>query len=361
MFTSLEDFNGDVWSNHANQSNDSVVARSLLPQNVTLERKKKSSHSISSHQEENFEQQAKNNDSYPNTNTKKVDWALVAAHRAGSVLNYTINNQKKNLEQESNFAAIFLGQPSNERFKDDQRSRLIEKITLETILLAMYMPIELCNHLMSFSQQYHELRLAVRQCNALIEAKKPLLLSNSARERDLLIKKILFFADNAKTECSLIIEAKELTSFSKQTLCSVSEADLFGRAIGVLVHNVLQSPSLRVYAGTFHQQKIELTLSWATALENIKCKDQATEKKPLAQPLSPPPPPPPPPPPHLTALEQKSGETSVSQKKISNLKEKHASDSAKQILQVCNEFRFAAIDHPLSETSTEEISSVALF
>ena len=86
-------------------------------------------------------------DSYPNTNTSKVDWALLAAHRVASILNIKVNEGKKSIVQEKNLATIFFARPAGERFKDEQRFKIIERLTLESILLAIFLPTEIPAHL----------------------------------------------------------------------------------------------------------------------------------------------------------------------------------------------------------------------
>jgi hypothetical protein len=219
-------------------------------------------------------------DSYPNTNTTQVDWALFAAHRVASVCNIDLHQEKRlSGTQQKNMAVIFHGQcNSGERFKNDQRGEMLKRITLQCILLCIYLPNELSTYLSSVAAQHVSLRLASRQCSSQIEHFQAQLNERAARERDLLIKRILFHADNAQTECTLTLDyGVELGctgQWSDCTLESVAEPDLFGRAIGVLVHQVLQSASLRVRsapaAAASDKAKIVLTLSWKAALDNLR-------------------------------------------------------------------------------------------
>lgn len=289
----------DAWTDRSRSKvsdyeEHSIVARTLLP---TVEKKKKQTvtpPSLAVAQDS----QTDYGDSYPNTNTNKIDWALLAAHRVGNVLGIKLQDSKKSVIAERNLATIFFAKCNGEKFKDDQRSRIIENLTLESILLAIFLPLELSRHLQSFASQHAHLRLASRQCTAQIEQNQQSLQSRGARERDLLIKRLLFYADNGKTECPYAIDAKEFGQhandyWSEKTLESVREPDLFGRAIGVLVHDVLQSPSLRVRAGpTVEKNTISLILSWSNALDNIKEKTEEVERRDKQSTFAPPPPPP---------------------------------------------------------------------
>lgn len=223
-------------------------------------------------------------DAYPNTNTTQVDWALYAAHRVAGVTGVELEKGKANAAaaQERNLWSIFFGKCGGDRrYKNDQRAELLEKLTLQGVLLAMFVPQQVVQYFNSIAAQHTRLHLAARQCVAQVDYNLDTLKNHAAHERDLLIKRILFHADNGQTECRFSIDSqfefRNQVSWSQYTLDSVKEADLFGRAIGVLVHQVLQSPSLRVKAadcgGGSVGKKIDLVLSWKAALDNLRPKD----------------------------------------------------------------------------------------
>lgn len=216
-------------------------------------------------------------DAYPNTNTNQVDWALYAAHRVAQIGGIELEKTKNNSTGfERNLATIFCDKCNGERFKNDQRTELLEKTTLQGILLAIFLPNHLTEYLNNVAAQHTRLKNAARQCVTQIEQYNAQLLKRAAQERDLLIKRMLFYADNNQTECTFTIDSeiefgKNNIQWSQFTIDSVSEPDLFGRAIAVLVHQVLQSASLRVKAASCSDtKKIVLILSWKSALENLK-------------------------------------------------------------------------------------------
>ncbi len=303
MFSDDNDMTTDAWSGRVKPiDHRSIVARTLLSPTPVPTEKKKGNHATAaaapvvptSGQSATDPIEMDYGDSYPNTNTTKVDWALLAAHRVANILGIKVHDGKKAATVEKNIATIFFAKCNGEKFKDDQRFKLIERLTLESILLAIFLPLELPAHFQSLALQHNSLKLAARQCTAQIEHNRQILLNRGSHERDLLIKRILFHADNGKTDCSFVIDVKDFNQhgccWSEQTLDSVREPDLFGRAIGVLVHDVLQSPSLRVKAGSLEKQQISLILSWARALENIK-EDPAEEQHRREKQVPPAPPP----------------------------------------------------------------------
>jgi len=162
----------------------------------------------------------------------------------------------------------------------------LQSITLQTILLCKFAPEDLIEHLRDIASQHRHLKLAVRQCQTQAAHYKIKMQKRAAQNRDLLIKKMLFHADNGKTECFLDLNYdKELqchgakANWSTAVQQSVVEPDLFGRAVSVLVHRVLQSASLRVRVDESQSlggqsKSLRLCLSWQAALHNLKVSDK---------------------------------------------------------------------------------------
>lgn len=284
----------DVWNDRSHNANSttsrsqpsrhsSIIARTLLPHDVhnsDVEQQYKSTKKQPDQQHKNSMESNDNMycEAYPDTNTKNVDWALFAAQRVAIVNGIELNKSAQtNAMVERNMSVIYYANYQKDRFKNDQRVEILDKITLQGILMSIFLPNQLVEYFGSIAAQHSKLKLAARQCIAQVEQNTAQLLKRSAQDRDLLIKRILFYADNGQTECSFTIDSrlefgKNEYTWSQYTLESINEPDLFGRAIGVLVHQVLQSPSLRVKStsSSSDKTKIVLQLSWKTALENLR-------------------------------------------------------------------------------------------
>lgn len=297
----------DVWSDRSHQrfpernTGSSLIARTLLPAS-SLPQQNQQQHQQQQQQHSPLQQSQKKStikkpdskpppplvsdeptycEAYPDTNTTLVDWALFAAHRVASICGidlHKLSNSSNSSTVERNMSLIYYGKCNGERFKNDQRAEILETITLQGILLSIFLPDQLAQHLSSLAAQHSKLKLAARQCITQLENCLPQLVKRAAQERDLLIKRILFHADNGLTECSFTLDSRlefgrnsESSCWSACTLESINEPDLFGRAIAVIVHQVLQSASLRVKSGASSDKtKIILLLSWKTALENLR-------------------------------------------------------------------------------------------
>lgn len=227
-------------------------------------------------------------ESYPNTNVLNVDWALCAAKRVASVKRLSLQcadgSKQKPL---TNFATLLFATltntPSN-LTRADVRINVLPYFTLEHLIVLAFLPQQFEQYLLSIAQCNNDLHTAIVQCIAALRTHMQTLCENAGRDRDRLIKRMLFHADNGQTECLFVLDALTETcgkydKWPTTIIKSAAEPDLFGRAVGALVHQVLQSASLRIFCSIAADNAscIILKLGWADALACIVAADKGNE------------------------------------------------------------------------------------
>lgn len=235
--------------------------------------------------------------SYPDTVRTSVDWALFAAQRVVKArraasrtphLPNTITADERQRRQHAhdlteNVRLLFFAPYGGGRtFSDDTRHALVAQMSLEGLLLCEFLPERMYKYLQTLADSHRQFKRGVDQCCAQLDYYVKQMNRNSARNRDLLIKKMLFSADNQQTACTVEFDYVGYTAalghvasandvWSPTMTSCLREPDLFGRAVAVLVSDVLQSCALRVRSlnNSCPLQTVRLELSWDDAYRNM--------------------------------------------------------------------------------------------
>ena len=299
MFSSSSDPSGGAWfDTDANGINQMIATAASAARHNVSQLTQSTSHRQNSRRQRRSEKRSEQKAvdvscrSYPETGIAKVDWALYAAKRVAKARRISLSSTEDdddNNKPQSNVACIFLAAPHRAYRNADQRCDFLQSLTLESIILAEYKPQRFLSHLKAISSVNVSLKHAFAQCAAQYEQCCSDIERRAAENRDYLIKKMLFNADNGKESCELLLDVCSLfgnrenvvKKWPAEFLKSVEERDLFGRAVSTLVEQVLQSSSLRVYhsAAQSSASSVCLTLSWSEAFKRLTQRDKEEKQQ----------------------------------------------------------------------------------